>query len=160
MPVIEKGAYYPILKQVTIFSGIADKELHTLVDKCETIQYPAGTRIIQEGSDAKEIFIILDGKVKIVMDADKEALEILELGTGNCIGEASVIGIQPHSASVVAVDETTLLVLSRQILMDVQRTDKDLFSLLVLNLARELARRLHHTDQILLLYSKDHGKHN
>jgi CRP/FNR family cyclic AMP-dependent transcriptional regulator len=155
---VDSSEYYPILKRVTIFSGIADRELHALVDKCAVIHFPAGARIIQEGSDAREIFIILNGTVKIVMDADRQPLEILQLRSGSCIGEASVIGIQPHSASVVAVDDTTLLVLSRKVLMEVQQSDKDLFSLLILNLARELARRLHHTNQILFLYSRNHTK--
>jgi hypothetical protein len=35
-------------------------------------------------------------------------------------------------------------------LMDISKYDKDLFSLLILNIARELARRLYHTDRLLL----------
>jgi CRP-like cAMP-binding protein len=65
-----------------------------------------------------------------------------------------VIGIQDHSASAVVIDQSVLLVLSRQILMTLFETDKGLFSLLILNIAREIARRLHHTDEILLHYGK------
>jgi hypothetical protein len=39
-------------------------------------------------------------------------------------------------------------------LMSVYEKDKDVFSMLILNIARELARRLYKTDQVLLHYGK------
>jgi CRP-like cAMP-binding protein len=65
-----------------------------------------------------------------------------------------VIGIQNHSASAVAKEDTELSVLTRTMLMDIYDRDKNTFSMLILNIARELARRLHHTDQVLLHYGK------
>ena len=70
-----------------------------------------------------------------------------------------MIGVQDHSASAYCVTDTLLLELSRKTLMGVANYDKDLFSLLILNLARELARRLHNTDQILLHYSRKSSDH-
>jgi CRP-like cAMP-binding protein len=157
-PMIDRSEFFSILKNVTIFSGVEETGLLNLFNKCDLIEHAAGKQLVKEGTDATEIFIILKGRVKIVIDIDANPLEIIELGPGSCVGEASVIGIQAHSASAVVTQDTTLLVLSRQVLMDVQKTDKDLFSLLILNLARELARRLHHTDHILLLYSKEHHR--
>ena len=142
------------LQSVTIFAGIRARDLQALLDDCEIIEYAANEVIIREGTPATEIYVILKGTVKVMLAYDNEPLEIIQLGQGNCIGEASVIGIINHSASVVAIEPTALLVVSRRALMHIFNTNKEMFSLLILNIARELARRLHRTDELLLNFFK------
>ncbi len=153
---LDREAVFPILKQVTIFGGISESEMRKIYDKCPIVDYQGGEEIVREGTAATDIFIILFGRVKIVLNAAEEPLELIEMGSGNCFGEASVIGIQNHSASVFAIEPSRLLVLSRRALLEIMEEDNKLFSLLVLNIARELARRLHHSDEILLHYSRKH----
>lgn len=144
----------PIIKKVTIFSGLNDSEARRICESCSVMEAKVGEIILQEGTPATEIFIILSGKVTVVLGLKDEPMVLTEFDAGNCIGEASVIGIQEHSASAVVTETATLLVLSRQVLMDIFETDKALFSMLILNIAREIARRLHHTDEVLLHYGK------
>lgn len=145
----------PIIKNVTIFSGISDSQIRVIFENCTITEAKVGEIILMEATPATEIFIILNGKVTIVLGLrGDDPIVLTEFGSGNCIGEASVIGIQDHSASAVVTEDATLLVLSRQVLMQIFDTDKSLFSLLILNIAREIARRLHHTDEILLHYGK------
>ncbi len=144
----------PILKNVTIFAGLKEQEICTIYDSCHLMEANVGDVLLEEGKAATEIFIILRGRVTIVLNLHEKPLEVIEFGPGNCIGEASVIGIQNHSASAVVLEEASLLVLSRKVLMDIFESDNRLFSLLILNIAREIARRLHHTDEILLHYGR------
>jgi CRP/FNR family cyclic AMP-dependent transcriptional regulator len=78
--------------------------------------------------------------------------ELIVFEEGYCFGEASVIGIQPHKGTAIAVEDTELIVLSRNALLSIYDSDKDLFSILILNIAREVCRRLHESDEILLHY--------
>jgi len=142
------------LGSVTVFSGFSESQLLQICEKCALYEAGIGEIIIEEGTPATEILIIIKGRVAIVLDLEDEPLEIFEFGQGHCIGEASVIGIQNHSASAVVTEEATLMVLPRQVLMELYDQDKTLFSLLILNFARELARRLHHSDKILLQYGQ------
>lgn len=142
-----------VLKRVTIFSGIDDKKLGRIYSKCDIIRKKSGDIIVEEETDATEIFILLKGRVRIALNIKKDPIEIVELGPGSCMGEASVIGIQKHCASAILVEDSELLVLSRKVLMDIYAKDKELFCLLILNIARELARRLYQTDQVLLKYT-------
>lgn len=144
----------PIIKNVTIFSGLSDIEVRRICESCKVQVAKVGDIILQEATPATEIFIILSGKITVVLGLRDNPIVLTEFGPGNCIGEASVIGIQEHSASAVVTEKATLLVLSRQVLMDIFDTDKALFSMLILNIAREIARRLHHTDEVLLHYGK------
>lgn len=144
----------PILQKVTIFSGFTEMQIRDVCNKCSIIDAETGDILLEEKMPATEIFILLIGKVSIVLKLKEDPLEVIEFGPGNCIGEASVIGIQEHSASAVVMENATLLVLSRQVLMGLFENDKGLFALLILNIARELARRLYRTDQILFHYGK------
>ncbi|NLE00895.1 MAG: cyclic nucleotide-binding domain-containing protein [Fibrobacter sp.] len=144
----------PILKGVTIFSGLGDDDVKRICESCSILEANSGEIILEEETPATEIFIILRGKVSIILGLKNDPLVLTEFGLGDCIGEASVIGIQNHSASAIVTEDAALLVLSRKVLMDLFEVDKSLFSLLILNIAREIARRLHHTDEILLHYGK------
>ena len=143
-----------LLRSVTIFAGMDDSCLRRFFNRCELLNVHAGEEIIKENTQASEIFIVIKGKLKIVLDSDGDQFEIAEMGPGNCVGEASVIGVQTHSATAMVTEDSQLLVLSRKDLMRVFDEDKELFSLLILNIARELARRLRRTDEILLHYTK------
>ena len=142
-----------LLKRITIFSGIDDKNLEQIYSRCDLVRKKKGDVIIKEGTEATEIFVLLMGRVKIALDFEKDPIVIGDLGPGSCIGEASVIGIQKHAASVILMEDSELLILSRKLLMDIYSQDKELFSLLILNIAREIARRLYETDQVLLKYA-------
>lgn len=152
-------AVLPILKEVTVFSGFNDDAIGRICENCTILDVKKGELIVEEKTPAKEIFILLKGRATVVLNIKGIPIELMEFEPGSCIGEASVIGIQNHSASVVITENATLLVLSRQVLMDIFENDKAIFSLLILNIAREIARRLHHTDEILLHYGKLDRKH-
>jgi len=149
-----KDKLQSILKRVTIFAGIDNNGLEQICSMCKVIKKSKGDILVEEDTEATEIFVLLKGRVKIILNMKDDPFELLELGAGNCVGEASVIGIQKHSASVVAIQDSEVLVLSRKVLMDIYSNNKDLFSMLILNIARELARRLYNTDHTLLHYAK------
>ncbi len=151
---VDREALFPVLRMVTIFAGISEEGLRGIFDKCYIKTFGGSDEVVKENTAATDIYIILQGRVKLILGADEEPLELIELGTGNCFGEASVIGIQNHSATVVAMEPATLLVLSRRVLMQIMSENQQLFSLLILNIARELARRLHLSDEILLRYTR------
>jgi len=151
---IAPAVLLPILRNVTIFSGLSEREISAISNSCDIMDAAAGDVLLEEGKAATEIFVILQGRINLLLNMHDNPLEIFEFGPGHCIGEASVIGIQNHSASAVVIENTTLMILSRKVLMDIFEVDSRLFSLLILNIAREIARRLHHTDEILLHYGR------
>ena len=68
------------------------------------------------------------------------------------IGETSVIGIVTHGATAMAMEETDLIVLSRQAILSLYKSDVELFAVLIWDIAREACRRLHKADEVLLHY--------
>lgn len=151
-PLFDIENVLPILSKIAIFGGLSDKQLYTIFRLLQKVSYKAGEFIFKQGDSPNHIYIIRSGEVKIVADAEEAPLEIITFGVGDCFGETAVIGIQKHSAGALAVEDTELIILSRPALLSIFDSDKELFGLLILNIAREACRRLHKTDEILLHY--------
>jgi CRP-like cAMP-binding protein len=151
-PLLEIEDVLLILNEISIFAGLSEKQLCALFRILEKTDYKKGEKVFEEGSKPSNIYIIKSGSVKLVINEKSDPLELFVFGEGHCFGETSVIGIQPHAATAIAVEDTELIVLSRNAMLSLMKTDLDLFSILILNIAREACRRLHKTDEILLHY--------
>ena len=141
-----------MLNEISIFAGLDETQLSTLFSELEEVSYEQGDVIFEQGSEPSHIYIIRTGQVKLVAGDGNTDLELIEFEPGDCFGETSVIGIVPHGVSAVSVGHTELLILSRNALLNFYKTDLNLFSVLILNIAREACRRLSHTDEVLLHY--------
>ena len=142
----------PILNEISIFAGLSDAQLYELFKLLQKTRYSAGEKIFEEGEEPSHIYIVQSGSVKLVVNAEDTPLELIVFEEGQCFGETSVIGIQPHAATALCVEDTELIVLSRSTLLSLYKSDLEMFSTLVLNIAREACRRLAKTDEILLHY--------
>ena len=136
-----------ILDKITLFGGLDDSQLDTLLNLVGQVNYGTGELIFSRGAQPSHIYIVLKGRVRLDFGVPDHPLAQLHFDAGDCFGETSAIGIQPHVASAIADLPTELLVLSRKALLNLYETHTALFGLLVLNIAREAARRLHNTDR-------------
>ncbi|MCP4261644.1 MAG: cyclic nucleotide-binding domain-containing protein [Planctomycetes bacterium] len=152
LPLLDIEEILPVLNKISIFAGLSEKQLYTLFQLLEKGQYKAGENIFNEGQKPSHIYIVQSGRVKLVVDAKETPLELIVFEEGQCFGETAVIGIQTHAATAISVEDTELIVLSRKALLSLFKTDLELFSILILNIAREACRRLHKTDEILMHY--------
>ena len=151
-PLLNIEDVLPIINEISIFAGLSDKQLYTLFRLLKKAHYRAGTKVFEEGTQPSHIYVVQSGSVKLIVNAEQTPLELIVFKKGHCFGEASVIGIQPHAATAVCVEDTELIVLSRNALLALYKSDVELFSTLILNIAREACRRLYKTDEILLHY--------
>jgi CRP-like cAMP-binding protein len=151
-PLLDIEDVLSILNEISIFAGLSEKQLYTLFRFLKKTDYKKGEKVFEQGDQPSNIYIIQSGSVKLVINEKSDPLELIVFGEGQCFGETSVIGIQPHAATAISVEDTELIVLSRNTLLSLMKTDLNLFSILILNIAREACRRLHKTDEILLHY--------
>jgi len=89
-------------------SAIADVERHV-----NRRTFAAGTQIIEPESDSSDVYLILSGRVRIVnYSLSGREITLEEIGAGGCVGQLSAIDGQPRSACVIAVDDTSVGILS------------------------------------------------
>ena len=142
----------PILSDIALFGGMSDRQLSEISQWLEAGLFTRGEYIFQKGDDPSHIYIVKRGKIDLLI-ADREViLQKKTLAVGDCFGQASLMAMQRHAATAIALEDSEVIVLSKQALLRLQREDRELFSLLMMNIARELARRLKLTDDILLHY--------
>ena len=151
-PLLDIENVLTILNKISILAGLSESQLYTLFRLLYKISFKPNETVFKQGDQPDHIYIVKKGKVKLVVYEDDTPLELIVFDEGQCFGEVSVIGIQPHKATAIALDDTELIILSRKALMSIYESDKELFGILILNIAREVCRRLHATDDILLHY--------
>ncbi len=151
-PVLDIENVLAILGKISILAGLTDSQLYTLFRLLRKITYKANEVVFEQGDQPSHIYIVKKGRVKLVVWKDQVPYELAAFEEGNCFGEASVIGIQPHKGTAIAAIDTELIVFSRDALLSIYKSDKELFGILILNIAREVCRRLHASDDILLHY--------
>ena len=131
------------LATVPLLSRIAPEELRRFAELTREKQYPKGSVILFEDDPGDSLFIVRAGRVKVVLVAEDGREVILGvLGVGEHFGELSLIDDQPRSAHVIAMEDTTLLVLRRD---DFRRRVEAKPSVAWALLA-ELSRRLRRAD--------------
>ncbi|MFP2924918.1 cyclic nucleotide-binding domain-containing protein [Pyxidicoccus sp. 3LG] len=76
--------------------------------------YPAGRTVVREGDVGDSMYVIVEGRVAVMRQPDMGAdTTVRHLSTGDFFGELSLVTDCRRTASVVAVERTVLLELSR-----------------------------------------------
>jgi CRP/FNR family cyclic AMP-dependent transcriptional regulator len=106
--------------------------------------FSKGSVILSQGDPGDSLFVVRDGRVKVVLIGEDGREVILGmLGSGDHFGELSLIDSRPRSAHVIAVQESTLLVLRRE---DFRRR-VEASAAVAWSLLGELSRRLRRADE-------------
>ena len=152
VPLVNIETVIPILSKIAIFGGFEDRQLHEIFKYLEEAIFRQGDYVFQKGDDPSHIYIVKNGKIDLLITNQQVVLRKKTLAVGDCFGEASLMAMHMHTATAIAIEDSEVMVLSRRALLQLQREDSKMFSLLMMNIARELSRRLELTDEILLHY--------
>ncbi|MFW5685736.1 MAG: Crp/Fnr family transcriptional regulator [Spirochaetota bacterium] len=140
------------LKRFSLFGGVTEDAFNSLRPFILQMHFQAGDRIVTEGEVNDRIYFIGAGMVEVVKriraGRDNEEKQLTVMHTGDTFGEMELIDIQPCAASVRALEPTDTLSLSNRDLYRVSKIDMKTYALLVMNLAREISRRLRRMDEL------------
>ena len=131
------------LATVPLFNGLDRSELEKFAEVTREKSYPKGSVILFEDDPGDSLFVVRDGRVKVVLIGEDGREVILGvLGVGEYFGELSLIDDRPRSAHVIAMEDSNLLVLRREDFRKrVESSPSVAWSLLT-----ELSRRLRRAD--------------
>lgn len=151
----DAGRLIAFLQSHALFGGISDEALARVLPKLRPETYAAGELVVKEGDRPDRMHFILSGSAEVFIDAtpdipddgEFEALRVLR--AGDTFGEMGLIDTQPRAASVRALEPMACLSLSGPDLNRIYKEHPHVFTMIVLNLARELSRRLRVTNRRL-----------
>ncbi len=139
-----------ILSKISIFGGVTDSQQQEIFDRLEVATFQKAECVFRSGDEPTHIYIVGSGCIDLQITDGHTVLDKKELGIGECFGHVALMSMQKHSLTALATEESQVIVLSRHALIQLKHEDIHLFALLMMNLARELARRLRFTDEMLL----------
>ncbi|MFT3773481.1 MAG: cyclic nucleotide-binding domain-containing protein [Minicystis sp.] len=138
------------LCDIGIFGGLGNNVLCTFAGSLQVDELAAGTVVFKEGDNGREMYVILDGEIEVLRKSKRgHEARVAILGPGDWFGEMSILDVLPRSATTRALAPTRLLRMSAHDLDALYRKDLKAYSLFVLNVAREMSRRLRVADGLL-----------
>lgn len=154
------GSVKAILSQISIWGGLSGDQQEKIYKRLEVGIFNKGEHIFCKGDQPTHIYIVKNGKVDLLATGQDVSIQKETVKTGGSFGIAALMAMQPHMVTAMAAEDSEIMVLSRQALLELRHEDIDLFALLMMNIAREIARRLKLTDDIFLQYVYEHKDSN
>ncbi|QDT19496.1 Crp/Fnr family transcriptional regulator [Gimesia chilikensis] len=99
-----------LINDCVLFQSVTPEEMDELLDQAETEDFPEGVRILDEGNSTRYLWIIQRGTCEVrkqLSNGDEQTLT--ELGPLSIFGEMSFFKPAPHSASVVATSDVSIV---------------------------------------------------
>jgi CRP-like cAMP-binding protein len=112
--VIELKERNAFLNRIHLFNGLKDNDLTGISTKLEERIYPADSVIFERGAKPDGFYLVFKGKVKVVRPRERGEDFLAWLNAGDYFGEEALFENRNRSATIKAVEDTTILFLSRE----------------------------------------------
>ena len=133
-----------VLQKVPLFSQLGPADLERVIEFTRERTYPKNSVILFEDDPGDALYVVATGQVKVVLIGEDGREVILSvLGVGEFFGEMALIDDEPRSAHVIAMEDSTLLVLRREDFQGILKQTPGI----AIPLLRELSRRLRRVDE-------------
>jgi CRP/FNR family cyclic AMP-dependent transcriptional regulator len=141
------------MRRSPLFARADDETLAQCAAGLRIRRFRKGETIFHQGDPGDSLYIMELGAVKVVLPSPEgeEAAIIATLGPGDFFGELALLDGAPHSATVVAIEPTEVLVLRRDVFEGLIDTDRGLRIALLAGLAGELRRLTGHVEELHFL---------
>ncbi|MBN2874436.1 MAG: cyclic nucleotide-binding domain-containing protein [Spirochaetales bacterium] len=132
------------LQDYSLFGGLTTEQIELIRPLMGSASFAAGEAIITEGQPNDSIYFIIEGRV----DISRQGVHIVDLPEGQTFGEMELLDIMPSVATVTAAVPVRVAIISNRCVRTIYSHDAKVFGIVMMNLARDLSRRLRHMDEI------------
>lgn len=103
----------PRLQQFCLFSELGKDELAALLQLTDVVTFAPGSLIVRTGEEGHCLYVVLEGRARVTVQAEGREIDLATLGTGDFFGEVSLVDDGPRSADVHALEPCVLLRITR-----------------------------------------------
>lgn len=111
---MHERAVRDFLRTQTFLEKLRARDVISLLDQFQPRDFSAGEVVIRESASADVMYIVREGRLKVVRGAGENEVLLGCLSDGDFFGERALLTDEPRSASVVAETATRCFALSRQ----------------------------------------------
>jgi CRP/FNR family transcriptional regulator, cyclic AMP receptor protein len=146
----EQAAAY--LKQTRLFMDLEPAALTRLADRAIERTYKKGQLIFYQGDPAEALFVVIEGRVKVVVVNEAgDEMVLVTLQPVDVFGEVALIDGEPRSASAETLEQTRVLVLTRTTFLEALRESPAMTESLLRSLGAVLRRLTEQTADLVFL---------
>jgi CRP-like cAMP-binding protein len=138
---IESGT----LQKYSLFGGLDEEQVNTILPLLKQETFEPNELIITEGKPNDKVYFLISGQVAVV----KKDIMLTRFCEGDAFGEVEVLDVMAAAASIKSTTQVKTLSISNKTLREIYKIDIKIFSLIIMNLARDLSRRLRRMDDLM-----------
>ena len=144
-----------LLKSCPLFFELYDAEIEKIVKYCSVYNFESGDRIITDGEEGDQVFVLLEGGAMVQKDTGDERINIQPLRAGDVFGEMSLMGEKTRQADIVATDISYVLEIRYDQIFEIFKKEPKIFGLLLFNISRLVSKRLAASNSIIVRLQKE-----
>jgi CRP/FNR family cyclic AMP-dependent transcriptional regulator len=134
------------LSRAPIFASLPAAAIEELAGRVQLRRFGAGRTVVSEDDAGDSLFLVMSGRVKAVIFGETgREVTLAILRPGEAFGEVSLFDGRTRSASCVAIEPTHLIVLERNVVLDLIASHPRA----AMNLLGEMAARLRRADEAI-----------
>lgn len=130
------------LQALPMFKGVDGTKLKLLAFASDRLTFLANERMFSQGDISDSAYVILNGRVNVVLESGENAIKIAEIPRGSIVGEMGVLSGSPRSATIVAAEPTEALRIGKDVFFDLLQE----FPQIAIAVMRDIAVRLERTN--------------
>lgn len=142
---LRRREIFSVLRPLPVFAPLGDEQIETLVAGADLQMFTRGETLVRQDERGESLFVIRSGSVRIDKSVDGSATTIATIGAGDFFGEMSLLTGEPRTASIVAEEETQVVVVGKEAFAPVLAADTGL----LVGLSAALEARARHTAERL-----------
>jgi CRP-like cAMP-binding protein len=114
------------LCDLPLFTGISEAACRELAARSTRRTYAPDETLFVAGSDARGLYVVVEGRVRVVRDASGRRHVLHEESAGGTLGEVPLFEGGGYPATAVAAERTTCVVIGRDAIGAAMRADPEL----------------------------------
>ena len=123
-----------------------------VTQRLHTARSPKGRTLLERGSSSRDVFFVLEGKVEVVLySPDGREVFVTAIGAGEMFGELAALDGEPRSATIVALSDVVLAIMSQNDFMHCIENSPAAAICLARNLASQLRQSTEHIFELSAL---------
>jgi hypothetical protein len=130
------------LRRVKILGGMSDEQLQKFAEFMEVEKVPQWTVIVKQGDPGDTMYLILQGELRVRINAMGKETILTTLGVGDFFGDISLFDQGPRSADVVANSDSILLKISAAAFEELSKNAPELATPFLRNIGRTMSARI------------------
>ena len=141
-----------MIESAQMFSDFPRSDTEIVAGYARAYSVKKGTTIFKEGGKGSFMCLVVDGRVDVYKENDGDTKRLTAIRPGKTMGEMALLDELPHSATTIAVEDTTLVLITKFHFDRLNEEHPALGNRILRKIAKLLSLRLRQTTGILSDY--------